>query len=181
MNLSLSFQVEHTGGNCTADVARVVCDRTGYVYAVVVTDGNLSALSESTLSPLYAEASVGVYAEGAWWGDDDDREPMSNAHGPVADLASLIIGAMAEAGISLPYTTVQEIADAHGLRLVDDTSNNINRRCDVLGAIGKPRRAWTVVDALKDPAMAGSVTHYMLRADNGGLAVTPVGRMTNLY
>lgn len=104
--MSTLWIVEQTGGGCTADVARVTDGRTGQDVAVVVTDGNLTALSESDLAPAFRAVSVGVYPSGHWWGEDDDREATGTAwdDGDAPDLTALLSGALSDAGVHLEDT-----------------------------------------------------------------------------
>ena len=97
------WTVEGTGGGCTADVLRVTDDRTGGEVAVVVTDGNLTALSLSGLTAPVL--SVGVYAAEAWWGDADEREALGTAweeEWTPEDVAGVLLGALGDAGVCLP-------------------------------------------------------------------------------
>ena len=98
------WTVEQTGGGCTADVTVLTDDRTGGRVAVVVTDGNLTAFTESGLDVRDAYFDVGVYPDERWHGDDDNRDAEVNVWLPLRDgvnLCDALTGALAEAGVCL--------------------------------------------------------------------------------
>ena len=105
------WTVEQTGGGCTANVARVTDERTGLEFAVVLTDGNLTAWTQSELTePAF---SVGVYAEQSWWGDADDREPVASYWNDSPwglMLVSTLEGVLADAGLTMDRDAVVALA-----------------------------------------------------------------------
>lgn len=67
------FTLERTGGNCTADVARIIDARTGQEFALVVT---ADWRAPSTLTRRPSTVWAGLYRAESWWGDDEDRDPV---------------------------------------------------------------------------------------------------------
>lgn len=105
------WTVEQTGGGCTADVARVTCDRTGQDVALVVTDGNACAFTLGTIDPREGVVRVHVLPAASWWGEGPrtgDLEEIEEAPVQDADLCAMFTGALGDAGVTVDDT------DAHG-------------------------------------------------------------------
>ncbi|MGZ6881079.1 MAG: hypothetical protein ACXVGB_14415 [Mycobacteriaceae bacterium] len=64
---------------------------------------------------------------------------------------------------------------------VQDTNNNLGRRCDVLGRKDVAHRSWTIQSAHKNVMQNGSVTHYLLVNDSGETLLAARADLTYLY